>query len=69
MKKLYIQPTIEVEQIEASTICAGSPRLEVDDYTGEDKKTDSDLDDKPTGGDLSDMAKQGGFFLDFDDEY
>lgn len=68
MKKLYIIPNIEVELIEASSICAGSPKLDVDDYTGEDKKPDSDLDDKPTGGDLSDMAKQGGFFFDFDED-
>lgn len=57
MKKLYIQPSIEIEMVETLDMIAGSPQLDVDDFSGNDKKEDSELTTNPTGGDLTDMAK------------
>lgn len=73
MKKLYIKPTIEVEQIEASSICAGSPNLTNTGFDGSDNNNGNNhVDNKPTEGDGTDFGGAKGtntWFLDFDDEY
>lgn len=61
MKKIYIQPTIEIEIIEASDILAGSPTLEEENYDGT-KPEDVDPIVKPGGED--NFAKRGNTWFD-----
>ncbi len=67
MKKIYIQPTIEVETIETSNIMAGSPHLIEDNYDG--TIITDDINNKIEEGDGGDFAKGTGFWTydDFED--
>lgn len=69
MKKLYIQPTIEVETIESSIILALSLNLEDKDFTD---KTETDVDNnvKPSDGTNFGDAKRGyGITWDYNSKY
>lgn len=68
MKKLYIRPTIEVEQIEASSICAGSPQIKVENPTEDGPVVPPT---KPEGTDDTGLFGAKGtntWFLDFDED-
>lgn len=62
MKKLYIQPLVEFEAIEASDILAGSPTVDGNDFTNNDF---GNLDGKLEGSDDDDQfgAKGGSTFV------
>lgn len=67
MKKLYIQPAVEVETMETLDIIATSPNVLIESYTNQKIEMY-----KATEGDGSDLAKGNslwGFEEDFDEEF
>ncbi len=69
MKKFYIQPSIEIEIMDASDLLAGSPKWESETYDG----TQITPQTKIQAGDESKFAKGNNFWgfdeEDFDEEY